>query len=223
MPISVAIDGPAGAGKSTIARRAAEYFNFIYIDTGALYRTASLAALKQNVSLEDIDSLKALLAQTKISLSLNEKKQQTVLLNGVDVSGEIRTPEVSMAASLISALPFVRDYLLSLQREIAKEHSVIMDGRDIGTVVLPHANVKVFFTASLEERAKRRYKELKEKCIDVDYKKILQEIRLRDEQDTGRKIAPLKPALGSVILDTTADTPDEAAEKLINVIKEGIS
>ncbi len=222
MPISVALDGPAGAGKSSIAKRAAKSLGFIYVDTGALYRTIGLAAIRENILPEPSDEVLNLLKKISVELTFNNKGEQVVLLNGEDVSGLIRTPEVSMTASKISAIPEVRAYLLDLQRNIAKENNVIMDGRDIGTVVLPKAEVKIFLTASNQARAQRRYKELSEKGLKITYEEVLDDVIKRDYNDTHRKTAPLKPADGCTIVDTTELDFEQSVEKIISVIKENI-
>ena len=218
--INVAIDGPAGAGKSTIAKAAAKQLNYIYVDTGALYRTIAYNAVKKNV-IDDTNAVIALLNDTKVELKYIDGVQ-AVFLNGEDVSAYIRTPEISMGASKVSAIPEVRAFLLSLQQEIAKENDVIMDGRDIGTVVLPNAKVKIFLTASPEARAQRRYKELCEKGMDVKYEDVLNDVIQRDYNDTHRDVAPLKPADGCVIVDTTELDFEQSVDKIISVIKENI-
>ena len=220
MSIAIALDGPAGAGKSSIAKRAAKALGFIYVDTGALYRTVGLAAMRNNVEPASGAELDALLAAIKVELTFNEKGEQIVLLDGEDVSGEIRTPEASMMASRISAVPAVRAYLLDLQRNMAKTDNVIMDGRDIGTVVLPDAKVKIFLTASPEARAQRRWKELSEKGMDVSYDDVLRDVIERDYNDTHREIAPLKPAEGSVTVDTTELDFEQSVAAIISVIEE---
>ncbi len=222
MSIAVALDGPAGAGKSSIAKRAAAALDFIYVDTGALYRTIGLAASRRGVVPVASPEVEELLSTINVDLTFNEKGDQVVLLDGEDVSGVIRTPEASMMASKISAIPAVRAYLLDLQRNMAKTHNVIMDGRDIGTVVLPDAQVKIFLTASPEARAQRRYKELVEKGMDVKYEDILQDVITRDYNDTHRETAPLKPAEGCVMVDTTELDFEQSVEKIISVIKERI-
>lgn len=222
MPIAVALDGPAGAGKSSIAKMAAKALDYIYIDTGALYRTIGLAASRNNIEPIPSQEVEDLLSKIKVDLTFNDQREQIVLLDNEDVSGLIRTPEVSMMASKISAIPAVRAYLLDLQRNMAKSHNVIMDGRDIGTVVLPDAKVKIFLTASSEVRADRRYKELVEKGMDVNYDDILKDVIERDYNDTHRATAPLKPAEGCVIVDTTDINFDQSVEKIISVIKENI-
>ena len=223
MSIAIALDGPAGAGKSTIARRAAKALDYIYVDTGALYRAIGLAASRRGISADQTDDVNKMLREITVDLSFNEKGEQIVLLNGEDVSGLIRTPEASMMASAISAVPEVRAFLLDLQRNMAKTHNVIMDGRDIGTVVLPDAQVKIFLTASPEARAQRRYKELVEKGNDVSYDDVLQDVITRDYNDSHRATAPLKPAEGCVMVDTTELDFEQSVEKIISVIKENIN
>ena len=222
MSVAIALDGPAGAGKSSIAKRAAKALDFIYVDTGALYRTIGLAATRKGVEPKPSAEVEKLLSEITVDLTFNDKGEQIVLLDGEDVSGLIRTPEASMMASKISAVPSVRAYLLDLQRSMAKSHNVIMDGRDIGTVVLPDAKVKIFLTASPEARAQRRYKELCEKGMDVKYEDILNDVITRDYNDTHRETAPLKPAEGCVMVDTTELDFEQSVEKIISVIKENI-
>lgn len=218
--INVAIDGPAGAGKSTIAKAAAKQLNYIYVDTGALYRTIAYNAVKKNV-VDDTNAVIALLNDTKVELKYIDGVQ-AVFLNGEDVSAYIRTPEISMGASKVSAIPEVRAFLLSLQQEIAKENDVIMDGRDIATVVLPNADVKIFLFASPECRAERRYKELVEKGENVKYEDVLADVNQRDYQDSHREIAPLKPSEDSIMLDTSKLNLDESIQLVIKTIKENI-
>ena len=222
MSVAIALDGPAGAGKSSIAKRAAKALDFIYVDTGALYRTIGLAATRKGVEPKPSAEVEKLLSEITVDLTFNDKGEQIVLLDGEDVSGFIRTPEASMMASKISAVPSVRAYLLDLQRNMAKSHNVIMDGRDIGTVVLPDAKVKIFLTASPEARAQRRYKELCEKGMDVKYEDILNDVITRDYNDSHRETAPLKPAEGCVMVDTTELDFEQSVEKIISVIKENI-
>ena len=222
MSVAIALDGPAGAGKSSIAKRAAKALDFIYVDTGALYRTIGLAATRKGVEPKPSAEVENLLNEITVDLTFNDKGEQIVLLDGEDVSGLIRTPEASMMASKISAVPSVRAYLLDLQRNMAKSHNVIMDGRDIGTVVLPDAKVKIFLTASPEARAQRRYKELCEKGMDVKYEDILNDVITRDYNDSHRETAPLKPAEGCVTVDTTELDFEQSVEKIISVIKENI-
>lgn len=216
--INVAIDGPAGAGKSTIAKGVAKKLGFIYVDTGALYRTIALNAVKNNV-IDSTEGIVNMLENTDVKLGFKDGTQ-CVYLNGEDVSGLIRTPEISMGASKVSAIPEVRAFLLDLQRDIAKENNVIMDGRDIGTVVLPDAQCKVFLFASSEVRARRRYKELIEKGESVTYEDVLDDVNKRDYQDSHREIAPLKPTEESVMADTSELTLEESVEYVINIIRE---
>lgn len=216
--INVAIDGPAGAGKSTIAKGVAKKLGFIYVDTGALYRTIALNAVKNNV-IDSTEGIVNMLENTDVKLGFKDGTQ-CVYLNGEDVSGLIRTPEISMGASKVSAIPEVRAFLLDLQRDIAKENNVIMDGRDIGTVVLPDAQCKVFLFASPEVRARRRYKELIEKGESVTYEDVLDDVNKRDYQDSHREIAPLKPTEESVMADTSELTLEESVEYVINIIRE---
>lgn len=218
--INVAIDGPAGAGKSTIAKAAANQLNYIYVDTGALYRTIAYNAVMNNV-IDDTNGIIAMLDNTKVELKYIDGVQ-AVFLNAEDVSAFIRTPEISMGASKVSAIPEVRAFLLSLQQEIAKENDVIMDGRDIATVVLPNADVKIFLFASPECRAERRYKELVEKGENVTYDEVLEDVNKRDYQDSHREIAPLKPSEDSIMLDTSKLNLDESIELVIKTIKENI-
>lgn len=216
--INIAIDGPAGAGKSTAAKAAAEKLGFIYVDTGALYRTVGVNALRKGIDPKDAEKVKATLADIDVSLGFVDGSQH-VFLNGEDVSEEIRLPASSMAASDVSAIPEVREFLLSLQRDIAKRNNCLMDGRDIGTVILPDAQYKFFFTASAEIRADRRCKELKEKGIPADYETVLSEIKERDYNDSHRKTAPLKQADGAVLIDSSNMTIEEAVDKIVSYIK----
>ena len=216
--INVAIDGPAGAGKSTIARAAAKKLGYIYVDTGALYRTVALAAVRREV-IDDADGVAAMLPQISVELKFENGEQQ-VYLDGENVSSLIRTPQISMGASKVSAIPKVREYLLSLQQLIAKENNVIMDGRDIATVVLPNADVKIFLFATPECRAQRRYKELIEKGENVTYEDVLKDVNDRDYQDSHREIAPLKPSEDSVMADTSDLDLQQSTEMIIGIIKE---
>lgn len=215
--ISVAIDGPAGAGKSTIAKKIAAKLGYIYVDTGALYRTVALSLIRNNIEPSDAKRVAEHLETIRVDLAYRDGTQ-IVLLNGEDVSGYIRTPEVSMMASTSSALPVVRAFLLDLQRDMAKTHDVIMDGRDIATVVLPNATVKIFLTAAPEARAKRRYDELIEKGQSVVYEEVLADVIQRDKNDSEREIAPLKPSEESVIIDTTNLNLDESVEALYQTV-----
>lgn len=216
--INVAIDGPAGAGKSTISKGAAKELGFIYVDTGALYRTIALSAVRKGI-IDNGDEVVKMLDEIEVKLGF-ENGVQCVYLNGEEVSPYIRTPEISMGASKVSAIPEVRKYLLDLQRNIAKENNVIMDGRDIGTVVLPKAECKIFLTASPQCRAQRRYKELIEKGEDVKYEDVLKDVNERDYNDSHREIAPLKPSEESVIADTSELTLDESIALIVKIIKE---
>lgn len=219
--INVAIDGPAGAGKSTIAKAAAKELSYIYVDTGALYRAIAYNAVKNGV-IDNENAVVSMLNSTKLELKYIDGVQ-AVFLNGEDVSAFIRTPEISMGASKVSAIPAVRAFLLSLQQEIAAKNNVIMDGRDIATVVLPNADVKIFLFASAECRAERRYKELIEKGENVKYEDVLDDVNQRDYQDSHREIAPLKPSEDSIMLDTSAIGLQESIDLVINTIKERIS
>lgn len=216
--INVAIDGPAGAGKSTISKGAAKELGFIYVDTGALYRTIALCAVRKGI-IDNSEEVVKMLDEIEVRLGF-ENGVQCVYLNGEEVSPYIRTPEISMGASKVSAIPKVREYLLDLQRNIAKKNNVIMDGRDIGTVVLPNAECKIFLTATPECRAKRRYKELIEKGEDVKYEDVLADVNERDYNDSHREIAPLKPSEESVIADTSELTLDESVALIVKIIKE---
>ena len=220
--INVAIDGPAGAGKSTISRAAAKELGFIYIDTGALYRTVGLNALRKGADVNDRESVIATLTDDlKVELRFIDGEQR-MFLNDEDVSDKIRTPEVSSAASITSAVPEVRKYLFDLQKNLAKNNNCIMDGRDIGTVVLPDAKVKIFLTASPEARAQRRYDELIEKGMDVKYDDVLADMIKRDYDDSHRAIAPLKQADDAVLADTSDITLEESIALIIKIIKDNI-
>ena len=217
--MNVAIDGPAGAGKSTIARAAAKKLGFIYVDTGALYRAVGVYSLRNGLDTENPETVEGTLPHIQVELQFQDGVQH-VLLNGEDVSEEIRTPQASMAASAVSAVPAVRRFLFDLQREIAAKNDCIMDGRDIGTVVLPQAEVKIFLTASPETRAMRRFKELQEKGAPDTYEAVLADLKQRDYNDSHRAVAPLKPAEDSVLVDTSALTLSQSVEKVIEVINE---
>lgn len=218
--INVAIDGPAGAGKSTVAKAAAKELGYIYVDTGALYRTIALNAVRHGI-LNDTEKIEAMLSDTKVELKFADGVQ-SVYLNGENVSGLIRTPEISMGASVVSAIPKVRAFLLDLQRDIAKKNNVIMDGRDIATVVLPNADVKIFLFASPECRAKRRYDEFIEKGESVTFDEVLDDVNKRDYQDSHREIAPLKPSEDSVMADTSELDLNGSVELVVDIIKERI-
>ncbi len=217
--INIAIDGPAGAGKSTIAKTASKELGFIYVDTGALYRTVGLNALRLGKDTKSEEDITPTLENLQVSLRFVDGEQR-VFLGDEDVSAAIRQNEVSMAASNVSAIPKVREFLFDLQRDIAKKNNCIMDGRDIGTVVLPDAQIKIYLTASAEARADRRYKELTEKGQNVNYDDILREIELRDYQDIHREIAPLKKADDAVLVDTTKLNLEESIEYMLKVIRE---
>lgn len=222
MAINVAIDGPAGAGKSTIARRAAASLGFIYVDTGALYRTVGLYSIRKGYDTKDAEKVNSTLPEIDIKLGFSGTEQR-VFLNGEDVSEAIRTPEASMGASNVSAIPKVREFLFDLQKDIAKNNDCLMDGRDIGTVVLPDAQVKIFLTASPETRAKRRYKELIEKGSDVKFEDVLDDLIKRDYQDTHREIAPLKAADDAVLLDTSELDFEGSLRAVLDIIKGKIN
>lgn len=219
--INVAIDGPAGAGKSTISRAAAKAVGFIYVDTGALYRTVGVNALRNKLDTKSPEQVGNTLKTIKVELKFVDDVQH-VFLNGEDVSDEIRLPEASMAASNVSAIPAVREFLFDLQRNIAKTNNCIMDGRDIGTVVLPDANIKIFLTAAPEERAMRRFKELREKGNSDTFEEVLADLKKRDYNDSHRKIAPLRPAADSIIVDTTGLDLQQSIDKITEIIKEKI-
>lgn len=215
--INIAIDGPAGAGKSTIAKAVAKEMSYIYVDTGALYRTIGVFAIEEKTDFDDMPGMEKLLERTDVELKYVDGVQK-VYLNGLDYSDKIRTPEASMAASDVSKIPIVREFLLSKQRDIAKENNCIMDGRDIGTVVLPDAQIKIFLTADVEERAGRRYKELLEKETEVKFEEVLEDMKKRDYQDSHRDIAPLKPAEDSVVFDTTGMTLEQSVPKMLELL-----
>lgn len=220
-PINIAIDGPAGAGKSTVAKGIAKKLGYIYVDTGALYRAIGVYALRNGTNTKDADGVTELLKDINVELKFVDGTQK-VFLCGEDVSEAIRTPEASMAASNVSAIPSVRAFLLDLQRDIASKNNCLMDGRDIGTVVLPNAQIKIFMTADVEERARRRFVELQEKGINDTFEQVLSEMKERDYQDSNRPIAPLKPAEDSIIFDSTGNTLEESVEKLSSLIGEKI-
>ena len=216
---NIAIDGPAGAGKSTAAKLAAKKLGFIYVDTGALYRTIGVSVLRKGLDTAVKENVLPRLGEIEVTLGF-ENGEQHVYLNGEDVSGEIRFPEASMAASNVSSLPEVREFLKELQRTLAKNNDCIMDGRDIGTVILPDADLKIFLTASPEVRAKRRFDELLVKGIPVDYDVLLKEIVQRDYQDSHRAVSPLKPAEDGVYLDTSDMPLDMVVDAIVALAKE---
>ena len=211
MAINIAIDGPAGAGKSSIAKLVSKELGYIYVDTGALYRTIARSVLDEGIDINDSEGVIKQLENIKVDIIYRDGAQR-MLLNGKDVTEQIRTPEVSNAASVTSVIPEVRAFLLGLQRKLAAENNVVMDGRDIATVVLPDAKVKIFLTASAEERARRRHIELVEKGVETDYKTVLAEIKERDYRDSHREVAPLKCAEGAVTVDTTEKNLEEAVK-----------
>lgn len=219
--INVAIDGPAGAGKSTIARRAAEQLGFIYVDTGAMYRAMAYEMLSQGIDPGDSKAVAAHAADADITIAFRDGEQH-VLLNGTDVSGLIRTPEVSCAASFVSAVPEVRAHLLGLQKRMAASENVIMDGRDIGTVVLPDADVKIFLTASAEVRGRRRYEELQKKGENVSLDQIIASVRERDRQDSERAVAPLKQAEDAVRIDSSDMTIGEVTSEIVSLVEKAM-
>lgn len=219
---SIAIDGPAGAGKSTIARRLAKELGYYYVDTGAIYRTVAYFMDLLGVSPKDVDGVERYIDELTIEIEYDEDGAQHMIMNGMDVTDDIRTQSISQKASLVSAHAVVRDVLLDMQRDVAKKHNVIMDGRDIGTVVLPRANVKIFLTASVEVRAKRRYDELIAKGQKAELARITKEIEQRDYQDTHREIAPLKQAKDAVKLDTSDLDIDGVIAAIKKIIGEKI-
>lgn len=217
---SIAIDGPGGAGKSSLAKAVAKKLSILHVDTGAIYRTIGYAAFARGLNAKDESQIAPLLKTIRIDMAFDEAGRQKMLIDGKDVSREIRLPEISMYASNVSALPCVRAYLLEMQRDIARKRSVIMDGRDIGTVVLPDADLKIYLTASAEERAHRRCLELSERGTPEPYEAVLREINERDEQDMHRAIAPLREAADAIRLDTSALNFDESEQALLKLIQE---
>ncbi|MEE0982031.1 MAG: (d)CMP kinase [Acutalibacteraceae bacterium] len=219
MAINIAIDGPAGAGKSSIAKLVSKELGYIYVDTGALYRTVGLYSIRKGIDTKDAEAVTATRKDIEVKLGFVDGAQH-VFLNGEDVSDAIRTPESSMGASNVSAIPAVRTFLFDLQRDIAKNNNCIMDGRDIGTVVLPDAQIKLFLTASPEARAERRYKELIEKGEKVEFQDVLDDINKRDYQDSHREIAPLKQAEDALLVDNSGCNLEEGTALVIGIIKE---
>ncbi|MBE6897193.1 MAG: (d)CMP kinase [Ruminococcaceae bacterium] len=220
--VNIAIDGPAGAGKSSLAKKLAFHLGYTYIDTGALYRSVAFEVIRKGLSPNDLERIKDILVDTDISFQHVDGTQR-VFVNGEDVSEKIRTNEISSAASTVSAFPEVRSYLLDLQRNIARTENIVMDGRDIGTVVLPNADVKIFLTASAEDRATRRFEEQKDDENAVSYNDILQAIIIRDKNDTEREVSPLKPASDSVLLDNSGFTPEQTLETVLEIIGRKIN
>ncbi len=221
--IAIAIDGPSGAGKSTLARAVAKELNFIYVDTGAIYRTVGYCAWQSGVDAGDAAAVIALLPQIRVEMAYGGDGLQRMYLNGEDVTDAIRLPEVSMYASRVSAIPEVRSFLMDMQRSMAEKGNVIMDGRDIGTVVLPGAQVKIFLTASDEDRAMRRWRELQRRGTPEEFDKILTELRQRDHNDRTRTAAPLRPAEDAVTLDTTGNTFEQSRRQILDLIRERIA
>lgn len=223
--ISVAMDGPVGAGKSSVARESAKRLGFIYADTGALYRGIALYTVRKGLSDKDGDfqnKVEALLPEINVEIGI-ENGEQHIFLCGEDVSEEIRLPEISMAASSVSSIPAVRAFLLELQRDIAKKNNVLMDGRDIGTVVLPEAQVKIFITAAPEIRARRRFEELVNKGVETTFEQVLNDLNHRDYQDSHRAIAPLKMAEGAVLLDTSDLNFEQSVESVVELVEKAVS
>lgn len=225
--ISVAIDGPVGAGKSSVARESAKQLGFIYADTGALYRGVALYAFRKGLIKEEgkekefAEKIAAMLPEISVELKIEDGVQR-VFLCGEDVSEEIRLPEISMAASAVSVVPAVRDFLLDLQRDIAKNNNVLMDGRDIGTVVLPDAQVKIFITAGPEIRAKRRFDELTAKGVETTFEQVLNDLNRRDYQDSHRAVSPLKMADGAILLNTSELTFDQSVQSVVELVKKAM-
>lgn len=217
---SIAIDGPSGAGKSTLAKRLAQELGFLYVDTGAIYRTVGLAARRRGIDPSDAGRVEAMLGELAITVGYGEDGLQHMFLDGEDVTRAIRENEISACASKAAAIPAVRGFLLEMQRKAAREHNVIMDGRDIGTVVLPQADVKLFLTASPEARAERRYKELLERGQQADFDQVLREVVERDRRDTERETAPLRQADDAMLADTTALDLEGSFQLLLRLIRE---
>ena len=221
MGINVALDGPSGAGKSTIAKAVAKKLEYVYVDTGAMYRSIAYYVISKGADLSDPEQIKPLLGEISIKLCYTEAGQR-VMLNDEDVSDKIRTPEISMGASKVSAIPEVREFLLELQKNIAKENNIIMDGRDIGTTILPNAEVKIYLTASADTRAKRRALEYEQKGESFDLDQIRKDIIERDERDMNREISPLKQAADAVLVDSSEMGIDDVVNAILNVYKEKV-
>lgn len=220
---SIAVDGPSGAGKSTMAKKLAQALGYLYVDTGAIYRTLGLFALRRGVDPSSEDGVRELLPQVSIRMDYGQDWSQRMYLNDEDVTAAIRAPEISTAASQISALQLVRDFLMDMQRDMAKTGNVIMDGRDIGTVVLPDADVKIFLTASAEDRATRRLAELLERGERTDYDTVLADIIQRDRRDSSRAAAPLKQAEDALLVDTTGNSLEESFQVLLKTVRERLA
>ncbi|MDR0889079.1 MAG: (d)CMP kinase [Oscillospiraceae bacterium] len=220
MNYSVAIDGPAGAGKSTMARRLAQAISFVYVDTGAIYRAVAYDAIRKGVDTKNPEAVASILQQLHLQLHWSAQGVQQVYLADEPITDALRLPAVSAAASQVSAIAAVRDFLLETQRAVARENNVVMDGRDIGTVVLPHADVKIFLSASAEVRAKRRWLELQAAGRTDSFEAVLQEMNERDERDRNRPIAPLRPADDAILLDTSHLTLEQSIEALLKIVQE---
>ena len=220
---SVAIDGPSGAGKSSVAKVVAKQLNILYVDTGAIYRTIGLSIYRRGLDPKSKNDVLPILPELDIRMAYGDDDLQHMLLNGEDVTAEIRRPEISLYASDVSAMAEVREFLMEMQRDMARKNCVIMDGRDIGTIVLPDAEVKIFLTASAQERARRRYLELQKKGMEKPYEDILAEQEQRDYNDTHRAVAPLKPAQDSVIVDTTELDFEQSKENILSIIREKLA
>jgi len=217
---SIAIDGPSGAGKSTLAKALAKDLNYLYVDTGAIYRTVGLSIFRRGIDPTDWDAVATVLPEMEIRMGYGDDGLQHMFLDGDDVTETIRQHEISDYASKVSAIPAVRAFLLEMQRKLAREHNVVMDGRDIGTVVLPDAGLKIFLTAAAEDRAERRYRELLERGQQTDYETVLRDIRQRDRQDTERETAPLRQADDAILVDTTGVDLDGSISALRDIIRE---
>lgn len=217
----IAIDGPAGAGKSTISKKVAKELGFVYIDTGAMYRTVGLKAVRCGIDTKDAEGVGLILPALDFDIR-HEGVEQHIYLDGENVSDKIRTPEISMAASNVSAIPAVRVALVELQRKLAENHDVVMDGRDIGTFVLPDAEIKIFLTASVEARAKRRYDELIGKGENVNFEDVKKDMEIRDYNDSHRDVSPLKVADGATIIDTSELNLEESIQKVTEFVRENI-
>ena len=221
--ISVAIDGPAGAGKSTIAKRLAKELGYMYVDTGAIYRTVAYFFDLWGVSPKDIDGINRYIDELNVGIEYDEDGVQHMIMNGLDVTEDIRTPDISQKASVIAAHAIVREMLLDMQRDVAKQYNVIMDGRDIGSVVLPKATVKIFLTADVAVRARRRFEELQEKGEKTTYDQVLREMQARDKQDSERAAAPLRQAADAVLLDTSDCTLQQSVEKILAIVRRKLA
>lgn len=215
--INIAIDGPAGAGKSSVAKAVAARYGYIYVDTGAMYRALAYKAIEGGIDIKDVDLIEDMLSSTELDIAYNELGQR-IILDGADVSDRIRTAAISMGASDISAIPYVRQWLLDMQKDIAKKNDCIMDGRDIGTIILPDADVKIFLTASVEERATRRYKELIAKGEDVTFEDVIEDVKTRDYNDSHRAVSPLKKADDAIEVDTTGMDVDGSVDAVCCII-----